>query len=75
MGFVAASASADHRFDAARTELPAELVAVVAAVGPQLDRPQLAREQLVEQRQQMQTFVLVAGADPDRKRRPRRVDS
>lgn len=73
-GFVAASASADYRLDAAFAHLSAELVAVIAAVGPQLGWPQPAREQLVQQRQQMQAFVLVACADPDRKRRPGRVD-
>jgi hypothetical protein len=73
-GFAAPAAAADHRFDAACAQLPAELLAVVAAVGPELEGPQLACQQLVEQRQQVQSFVLVAGADPDRKRRPGRVD-
>jgi hypothetical protein len=52
----------------------AQLLAVVAAVGPELERPHVACQQLVNQRQQMQSFVLVAGADPDRKRRPGGVD-
>lgn len=73
-GFAASSPSADHGFDAACAQLPSELLAVVAAVGPQLERPQFACEQLVEQRQQVESLVFVAGADPDRKRCPGRVD-
>ncbi len=72
--FAAPAPSADHGLDAACVQLPSQLLAVVAAVGPQLDRPQSACEQLVEQRQQVESLVLVAGADPDRKWRPGRVD-
>lgn len=68
VGLAASSSSADHRFDPACTQLPAQLLAVVAPVGPELERPQIAGQQLVNQRQQMQSFVLVAGADPDRER-------
>jgi hypothetical protein len=48
--------------------LAAELVTVVAAVGPELPWATTAAEQLVNQRQQMPPFVLVPRADPDRKR-------
>jgi hypothetical protein len=69
-----AAAAADHRRQATLADLLAQRLAVVAAVCPQLARPDLTREQLVEQRQQMPPLILVAGADPDRERDPGRVD-
>jgi len=72
--FAAAAPAADHGFDAACTQLGSELFAVVAAVGPQLNRPQVAGKQLIDKRQELEPLVLVAGADPDRKRRPGRLD-
>lgn len=72
---VAASAtSADHRLHAVREELLADLFAVVAAVSPQLRGLDPAREQVFQKREQVPSFVLVAGADPDRERCPARVD-
>jgi hypothetical protein len=73
-GLAASPPPADHRLDAASAQLPSQLFAVVAAVGPQLKWPPVACEQLIKQRQQMQPLVLVAGTDPNRKRRPGRVD-
>jgi hypothetical protein len=55
-------------------QLAAQLGAVVAAVGPELPRRATAGAQLVDERQQVQTLVLVAGADADRERRPGSVD-
>jgi hypothetical protein len=55
-------------------QLLADLFAVVAAVGPQLRGPDSAREQLFQERQQVPSFVLVAGADPDRERCPAGLD-
>lgn len=72
--FAAAAATADQRLDAALTNPLAQVLAVVAAVCPQLRRPDLARKQLIEKRQQRVAFVLVAGADADRERDPGRVD-
>lgn len=72
--FARAAAAADHRLDTALADPGSQLLAVVAAVCPQLRRPDLAREQLVEQRQQLAAFVLVAATDPDRERDPARVD-
>ena len=65
---------ADHRLDPALAQLAAQLGAVVAAVCPKLSRHEATSEQLINKRQQVQPLVLVAGADPDRKRRPGRVD-
>lgn len=65
---VSASALADHRLKTTLADPLSELLAVVAAVGPQLAWPDLPREQLIKQRQQLPTFVLVAGADLDRER-------
>lgn len=45
-----AAAFADPWFDPALAQLLFELGGVVAAVGPQLGRPDAAGEQLVEQR-------------------------
>jgi len=73
-GIAGAAAAADHGLDAALTELLAELVRVVAAVGPQLARDDPARSKLINKRQQLPPLVLVAGADPDRKRRPAGLD-
>ena len=64
----------DHRLDSAAAQLSAELFAVVAAVCPELSGQKAASEQLVDERQKVQPLVLVAGADPDRKRRPGRID-
>lgn len=64
----AAAAFADHRLDAALGELVAQRLGVVAAVGPDLGWPQTAGEQLVDQRQQVPAFVLVAGGQPDSER-------
>jgi hypothetical protein len=65
---------ADHRLDPALAQLPAQLGAVVAAVCPELSRREATHKQPVNQRQKMPPLVLVAGADPDRKRRPGSVD-
>jgi hypothetical protein len=54
--------------------LLSQLVAVVAAVCPELSRHEATTEQLINKRQKVPPLVLVAGADPDRKRRPGRVD-
>ena len=43
---------------------------MVAAVGPDLAGPELALEQLVDQRQQVVALVVVAGREPDREREP-----
>jgi hypothetical protein len=68
------AALADHRLDPALLQLLAERGAVVAAVGPELGREQTAREQVVDQRQQLQPLVLVPGPDADREGRPDGVD-
>jgi hypothetical protein len=68
------AASADHRFHAVCEELLADLFAVVATVSPQLRGLDPAREQLFQEREQVPSFVLVAGADADRERCPARVD-
>lgn len=73
-GFAAPSPAADHGFDPASAQLPSQLLTVVAAIGPQLDWPQIARKQLVEQRQQVAPLVLVTSADPNRERCPGRLD-
>jgi hypothetical protein len=65
---------ADHWLDAAAAGLLSQFLAVVAAVCPQLCRPDPARKQRIEKRQQVRTLVLVAGPDPDRERDPARVD-
>lgn len=70
----AVAAAADHRLDPTRAQLLTEPLAVVAAVGPQLSRPPPLREQLVDERQEMQPFVLVAGADAHRQWRAVGVD-
>jgi hypothetical protein len=71
----AAAAFADHRLDFPRAELLANRLAVVAAIGPQLRGPDPSGKHVLHQRYQVAAFVLVAGADPDRERRPARVDS
>jgi hypothetical protein len=74
-GWLARSATAaDHRLDAALADPLAQLLAVVAAVGPQLGRHDLAGKQRIQKRQQMRAFVLIASADADRERDPARVD-
>lgn len=65
---------ADHRFDSALSELTTQLGAVIAAVCPELGWREAAREQLVNQREQVQPLVLVARTDPDRKRCAGSVD-
>lgn len=69
-----AAAFANHGLDPASAQLAAQLGAVVSAIGPQLGRRAAAGTKLVDQGQQVQALVLVAGADADRKRRPGRVD-
>jgi hypothetical protein len=73
-GIARAAAAADHGFDSPQPGLGTKLLAVVAAVGPQLGRHDPTREQRVEQRQQMGPLVLVAGPDPDREGDVVRVD-
>jgi hypothetical protein len=68
------AALADHRLDSAQPQLAAQLGAVVAAVCPKLGRHEATSEQLVNKRQKVQPLVLVAGADPDRKRRAGGID-
>jgi hypothetical protein len=63
----------DHGFDAAPQQLPAQLIAVVASVGPQLRWAAAALEELVDERQQMPPLVLVARPDPNREGRAGRV--
>jgi hypothetical protein len=46
----------------------------VAAIGPELERADTDRGQLLEQRQQVAPLVLVAGPELDRKRQPAGVD-
>jgi hypothetical protein len=46
----------------------------VAAVGPQLARPDPSLGERVHKRQQVALLVLVAGPEPDRERQPTRVD-
>jgi hypothetical protein len=58
----------DARLDPARVQLRVELGRGVAAIGPQLGWGQAAIQQLIDERQQMGALVLVAWADPDRKR-------
>jgi hypothetical protein len=60
----------DPRLDQSIAELPFERGGCIAAIGPQLAGLDAAGEQLVDQRQQMRTLVLVAGRDPDGKRCP-----
>jgi hypothetical protein len=64
----------DARLDPARVQLRVELGRGVAAVGPQLGRGQAAIEQLVDERQQVGAFVLVARPDADRQRGASGVD-
>lgn len=68
------AALADHRLDSTPAQLAAQLGAVVAAVCPELSRQEAASEQLVNQRQEMQPLVFVAGADPNRERPTGGVD-
>ena len=65
---------ADARLDPARAQLRVELGGGVAAVGPDLARRQPAAEQLIDEREQVRPFVLVARPDPQRKRGARGVD-
>jgi hypothetical protein len=69
-----AAASADPRCDRPCAQLLAQRLRVVAAVGPQLRRSQAAGKQLVDEREQLPALVLVAGPDPDCKRRADGVD-
>lgn len=73
-GLARPAALADHRFEPTLAQLVAQLSAVVAAVCPERSRQETASEQLVDKRQKVQPLVLVAGADPDRERRPGGVD-
>src|SRR5579884_2310181 len=70
----AAAAVTDHRLHRALPDPCAEFLTVIAAVGPQLGRDDPTLQQRVKQRQQLPALVLVARADPHRKRRPGRVD-
>lgn len=70
----ATAAIADHRLDGPLTDLRAELVAVVAAVSPQLRRQDLSLQQPIQKRQQMRAFVLIPRPDPDPERDPARID-
>jgi hypothetical protein len=49
--FAGFAAAADHRLDATYAQLATQLLTVVAAVCPQLERPPIADEQLVDKRQ------------------------
>jgi len=60
----------DARLDAALADRVFERGGGVAAVSPELLWLDAAREQPVEQRQQLLALVLVAGAERDRERRP-----
>ena len=73
-GLSGPAALADHGLDSAPPQLPAQLGTVVAAVGPQLSRQEATSEQLVDERQEVQPLVLVAGPDPDRERRAGGID-
>lgn len=66
-GVAGAAAFADHGLDAAFGDGVAQWLAVVAAVGPELVGAQAAGEELVQQRQQLLAFVVVAGPDRQRK--------
>lgn len=73
-GLSGPAALADHRLDSTLAQLAAQLGAVVAAVCPKLSRQEAASKQLIDQRQQMQPLVFVAGADPNRERPTGGVD-
>lgn len=63
-----AAASADLRLDRPSAQLLAQRLGVVAAVGPQLGRPQAAREEVIDEREQLEPLVLVAAPEPDGER-------
>jgi hypothetical protein len=69
-----ATSPADLRLDTPRAQLLAERFGVVATVGPELLGALAAGEQLVDQRQQVALFVLVAGRDADGERGAVAVD-
>ena len=68
--FVRPAPLADLRLDFTLAQGLLETLGVVAAVGPDLLRPDLAFEQRVDQRQQMLLLVLVSGRKPHLERRP-----
>ena len=72
--FALAARAADPRRDPAPAQLRLQLGRGVAAVGPELGRPQAALEQLIDERQQLAPLVLVGGPDPDRERGAARLD-
>lgn len=59
---------ADPRFDLALAECFVDCLGGVAAVGPQLGRPDAAGEELIDERQQVALLVFVAGGKADHKR-------
>ena len=69
----ALSPLADAGFDPAFADLVSERLGVVAAVGPDLVGADTALGECVQQRQQVSLFVLVAGREAQRQRRPVRV--
>ena len=66
--------SADHRLDPSLGEVVAEDGGVVATVGPDLARVDPARDQRVDQRDQVSLLVFVAGRDAHLERQPRPVN-
>jgi hypothetical protein len=65
---------ADLGADAARGELGCVPFGGVAAVGPELVGDDACVRELVQQRDQVALFVVVAGAEQDVERQPARVD-
>jgi len=65
-----AAGPADPGFDSSFDQSGLERSAVVAAVGPELTRPEFALEQVVCQGEQLLALVDVAGRQPDRERQP-----
>jgi hypothetical protein len=65
---------ADPRGDPPLGERPLVRARGIAAVGPELGRPDRRRGERVEQRQQVALLILVAGPEQDGERQPARVD-
>lgn len=72
--FTGSAAPADLGFDPAFAQRGLQCARVVAAVGPQLLGLDATRAESVNERQQVATFVLVAGREPDLERQPGGVD-